>query len=237
MRFAATRLLLLAAVVVASLALRTPLADARTVDHAAGPLIGTAQVTDGDTVVIEGVRIRLHGIDAPESDQHCAQADGGSWACGLEATRLMRHLTLNRVVTCNPRGLDKYGRVLAVCFAADIDINAEMVRQGLAWAFVRYSADYVAIEQEARDAKRGVFQAETQTPWDLRAARWQTAAADAPNGCAIKGNVNAKGERIYHMPWGTWYVNVRMDGDGKGKRWFCSEDEAMAAGWRPSRAR
>ena len=53
----------------------------------------------------------------------------------------------------------------------------------------------------------------------------------APNGCAIKGNVTAHG-RIYHMPWSPWYEQVKIEAR-KGKRWFCSEAEALAAGWRP----
>ena len=61
---------------------------------------------------------------------------------------------------------------------------------------------------------------------------WQVAEAAAPKGCAIKGNVSANG-RIYHMPWDPWYEKVKMD-ERRGKRWFCSQEEAASAGWRPA---
>ena len=128
--------------------------------------------------------------------------------------------------------MDKYGRTLATCHVGPLDINAEMVRRGLAWAFVKYSQTYVAIEAEARAKRVGIFQTETMTAWDYRAGSWRVAEQKAPAGCAIKGNVTANG-RIYHMPWSPWYDKIRMDLD-KGKRWFCSEEEAIAAGWRPA---
>ena len=68
--------------------------------------------------------------------------------------------------------------------------------------------------------------------WEFRAHRWAGAEQDAPKGCAIKGNVTAHG-RIYHMPWSPWYGKIRID-EAKGKRWFCTEAEALAAGWRPA---
>jgi hypothetical protein len=67
--------------------------------------------------------------------------------------------------------------------------------------------------------------------WEFRARRWAAAEGAAPEGCAIKGNVTRNG-RIYHMPWSPWYPQTRIETD-KGKRWFCTEAEALAAGWRP----
>ena len=132
---------------------------------------------------------------------------------------------------CEPRGTDKYGRMLAVCFADERDVNAMMVREGFAWAFVKYSQAYVAEEAQARAEHRGVWQAETEAPWDFRAKKWAGAEQKSPDGCAIKGNVTKNG-RIYHMPWSPWYGRIHIDAE-KGKRWFCSEAEAIAAGWRP----
>jgi hypothetical protein len=109
-----------------------------------------------------------------------------------------------------------------------------MVRRGLAWAFVKYSSDYVPEEAEARAAHRGIWQADTQTAWDYRATRWAEYDKAAPEGCPIKGNINRQGERIYHMPWGRDYAKVKMDLT-KGKVWFCSENEAEKAGWRAAR--
>jgi endonuclease YncB( thermonuclease family) len=223
----------------------------------AEPIAGPAEIVDGDSIKILGISIRLHGIDAPEMTQDCTaapptgpakapvpRATAETWRCGLEAKRALAHLIAKSDVACAPVTLDKYGRTVARCAvpgqAGPVDLNAEMVRQGYAWAFVRYSSDYVEIEKEARAARRGIWRAETQTAWDFRATKWQAAEAVAPDGCTIKGNVTWKGERIYHLPWSPWYTKVRMDDatfQRKGKRWFCSETEAQEAGWRPSATR
>jgi endonuclease YncB( thermonuclease family) len=196
---------------------------------------GIARVIDGDTIEIAGTRIRLEGIDAPEGDQQCTRAGGGTWRCGQVATGELQRLIGRTPVRCDGRGTDKYGRTLAICFSGETDINAEMVRRGFAWAFVKYSRVYVAEEAEARGRGIGIWQASTMTAWDHRAARWEVAhqsAPDAPSGdCVIKGNITNSG-RIYHMPWSPWYGKVRID-LARGERWFCNENEALAAGWRP----
>jgi endonuclease YncB( thermonuclease family) len=192
---------------------------------------GAARIIDGDTIDVANVRIRLEGIDAPEVGQTCRRKWFGWWACGHEATETLRRLTENRTVTCDPRGHDKYSRTLAVCYADGRDINALMVRQGYAWAFVKYSRSYVREEELARAEGIGIWQGGSQPAWEYRAKRWTAAEQKAPEGCAIKGNVTKSG-KIYHMPWSPWYARIRIDAD-KGKRWFCSEAEALAAGWRP----
>ena len=195
-------------------------------------LAGQATVIDGDTINISGTHVRLEGIDAPELSQSCARKLIGTWSCGTAATKALAKLIQGRRVDCESRGHDKYGRVLGVCFVDGRDINAEMVRSGLAWAFVKYSTTYVEVEAEARTLKVGVWQAETEPAWVFREKRWQTAETAAPNGCAIKGNVTAHGH-IYHMPWSPWYGKVQVEA-AKGERWFCSEAEAKEAGWRPA---
>ena len=198
-------------------------------------ITGRATVIDGDTIDVAGLRIRLEGIDAPESSQTCLTAAGQVWPCGSVATRELGRLMAGRDVSCENRGLDKYGRTLGICSVGSLDINAEMVRQGWAWAFVKYSQAYVAVEEQARGNRAGIWQGQAVPAWDFRAARWSVAEAKAPEGCAIKGNVT-RNERIYHMPWSPWYDKIRMEGD-KAKRWFCSEAEAMQAGWRPAQTR
>jgi endonuclease YncB( thermonuclease family) len=195
-------------------------------------LAGPARVVDGDTIDVNGQRIRLEGIDAPETAQSCSDRNGGTWPCGHAATRALAALLANADVACDSRGNDKYGRLLAVCFADGRDINAEMVKSGFAWAFVRYSTSYVAEEAAARAAHIGVWQGPAEAPWDFRHQGWQTAEVSAPQGCAIKGNISHKGQ-IYHMPWSPWYDKVKID-PSRGERWFCSEAEAQAAGWRPA---
>jgi endonuclease YncB( thermonuclease family) len=197
----------------------------------AQPISGPARVVDGDTIVMGTTRIRLEGIDAPEAGQTCKRKWFGFWACGSASTSALARMVEGRQISCEPRGHDKSDRVLAVCYIDGNDINAEMVRQGLAWAFVRYSTSYVKEEAQARAQGVGIWQGEAVPAWEYRARRWASAESDAPQGCAIKGNVTKHG-RIYHMPWSPWYTHIKIDAD-KGKRWFCTEAEALAAGWRP----
>ena len=208
--------------------------SARSVENEGSAVTGFARVVDGDTIAVGEARIRLEGIDAPESAQTCGRRWAGSWPCGADATSHLEKLIGGRPVSCEPRGLDKYGRTLAVCFVAGRDINAQMVRDGYAWAFVKYSRSYVSEEAQARTAGVGIWQGEATPAWEYRAGRWAAAEPQAPTGCAIKGNVTKHG-RIYHMPWSPWYGQIKMEAD-KGKRWFCSETEAIAAGWRPVHA-
>ena len=193
---------------------------------------GVAQVIDGDTLLIGDTRVRLEGIDAPESSQTCSRRWIGHWNCGRAAARELARLTAGRTVECRHHGIDKYGRMLGICYADGQDLNELMVRRGFAWAFVKYSQIYVTAEAEARAAKVGIWQGEAEPAWDYRTRRWAGAEDEAPKGCAIKGNVSRNGH-IYHVPWSAWYDKVKIE-PARGERWFCTEAEAVAAGWRPA---
>ncbi len=78
---------------------------------------GTATVIDGDTIEVHGQRIRLHGIDAPESRQLC-RVDGKSWQCGKDAANALADKIARRPVTCEDLGRDKYDRIIARCTVA-----------------------------------------------------------------------------------------------------------------------
>ncbi|WP_245507180.1 thermonuclease family protein [Rhizobium sp. PP-CC-3G-465] len=191
------------------------------------------RVVDGDTLDIGGVRYRLHGIDAPESGQECRSENGGSWPCGQGAIEKIKQIVSRGEVACEPKDRDRYGRIVAVCRIDGRDINTEMVSSGFAWAFRKYSADYVEVEADAQRRQVGVWQAPTETPWDFRTKKWDTAeGASSSRKCPIKGNISRKGEKIYHVPWSKDYAKTKIK-PGSGERWFCSEDEAIAAGWRP----
>lgn len=206
--------------------------DARTTGAQAPLLSGRATVIDGDTLEIAGQRVRLEGIDAPEADQTCGGGWFGTWKCGRTATAALKWMTGGRRVECESAGRDKYGRVLGWCTADGRDINAEMVRGGNAWAFVKYSTRYEKLEAKARSAKVGIWKGESEPAWLYRERQWTVAETEAPKGCAIKGNVTSNGH-IYHMPWSPWYAKVRVE-SAKGERWFCSEGEAARAGFRPA---
>lgn len=193
------------------------------------------RVIDGDTIDMDGVRYRLHGIDAPEAGQLCNLADGGQWPCGQAALHKMESLVIGRDVSCTTHEKDMYGRWIASCSADGADLGDQMVSSGNAWAFRRYSLDYVKTEEAARAGQLGVWQADTQTPWDYRSRKWESAVSSAPSAsCPIKGNINSKHEKIYHAPWSKDYAKTKID-TSKGERWFCSEGEALEAGWRAPR--
>jgi hypothetical protein len=187
-------------------------------------------VIDGDTLSIDGVHYRLHGIDAPEAGQRCQDRAGGTWRCGDEATRHLQELVGSAVPDCDNRGSDDFDRIIAVCMVGSQDINRAMVLDGFAWAFHRYSEDYAADEELAIGRGHGIWQAPTQTAWDYRTAKWEVAIQKAPGGCPIKGNISENG-RIYHAPWSPWYAKTKVS-VAKGERWFCTEREALDAGWR-----
>src|SRR5260370_12802891 len=104
----------------------------------------SVRVVDGDTLKIAGVTYRLWGIDAPKSGQPCA--DG--WPAGRAASEHLRAVIGDRQVSCEPRTIDRYGRTVALCRVDGRDLGADMVTDGHAWAFVRYSRDYV--DEETR---------------------------------------------------------------------------------------
>lgn len=193
---------------------------------------GQARAIDGDTLDVGGVRVRLEGIDAPEMAQTCNRKWWGTWACGQYAAEILQRLIADRDVECRSRGRDTYGRMLGECSTAGLAINAYMVRNGLAWAFVRYSGAYVEAEAEARTLRLGIWQAETPPAWEYRSQRWSATSGSAPKGCAIKGNITRSGQ-LYHMPWSPFYTRIKID-QQRGERWFCSEAEAIAAGWHPA---
>lgn len=199
-------------------------------------IIGTPTVIDGDGLAFGPVHIRIHGIDAAETGQRCSLARGGTWGCDEAAADRLAEMVAGHTVTCEPLDSDAYGRIVARCIAGGVDVGAQLVAEGLAWAFVRYSTDYAELETRARKIGAGIWQADTQPPWEYRENRWERAVAEAPGECPIKGNINRAGERIYHTPWSPWYTRTVVDEDA-GERWFCDEAEAIEAGWRGARFR
>ena len=137
----------------------------------AAPIVGVASVIDGDTIEIHGVRIRLHGVDAPESRQLCTRPTGERWRCGQQASLALSDQIGRSTVSCDPRDTDRYGRTVAVCSSRGVDLNGWLVTQGWAVAYRRYSRDYVRAEDQARAARRGVWSGQFDMPWEWRSAR------------------------------------------------------------------
>jgi endonuclease YncB( thermonuclease family) len=142
----------------------------------AGEISGRARVIDGDTIVIGATHIRLYGIDAPEARQTCTGPSGYPYACGTLASYAMRQLAERQAVRCEERDRDRYGRTVAVCWAGAVELNRAMVQQGWAVAYRRYSLAYIADENEARLAHRGIWNGTFQLPWDWRRERREAKA-------------------------------------------------------------
>jgi endonuclease YncB( thermonuclease family) len=200
---------------------------------AESPVIGVASIIDGDTLEIQGQRIRLHGIDAPESGQSC-EKDGRQYRCGQQAALALADKIGRVPIRCEQLDIDRYKRIVAVCRLGAEDLNGWMVRKGWAIAYRQYSRDYVDDETAAQAAKAGIWAGRFIEPskW-RRGDRLQAGKKPAAVACQIKGNINRSGERIFHVPGGRDYGPTRID-ESKGERWFCSEDEARKAGWRRS---
>ena len=122
-------------------------------------------ITDGDTLKLNGIIYRLWGIDAPETKQDCP--DG--WPAGRLATTRLQALMQGKTILCEDKGRDRYGRMLAICRADGEDLGAIMVREGMAWAFARYSRDYAPQEDQAKAEGLGVHGHGCVVPWEWRA--------------------------------------------------------------------
>ena len=126
-------------------------------------IIGKAQVIDGDTIKINGKKIRLFGIDAPEKTQICSK-NSNSYNCGLTSTKFLKEIIKNEKIECTYKNLDRYGRILGICG----DINSKMVEFGHAVAYVRYSKKYLSLQRKAKNEKRGIWSGKFDMPEDWR---------------------------------------------------------------------
>lgn len=202
----------------------------------AADLVGRLSVVDGDTVDIHRsfgrtTRLRLIGIDAVETDQSCTTEQGAVFACGAWVTEQVRALYQGERARCSDEGLDRYGRTLSTCWVGGENINAALVASGLARTY-REDTTYATEEKAAQLFVRGLWAMRMEDPAVHRLTRIQ--GRHAPEvGCTIKGNISANG-RIYHMESDHSYDRTGIRPE-RGERWFCTEAEARAAGWRPAR--
>ncbi|MDY6981812.1 MAG: thermonuclease family protein [Pseudomonadota bacterium] len=206
---------------------------------------GTATVRDGDTLDMDGLRIRLFGVDAPEYAQSCTRPDGASWPCGTAALDALANRIGKRRIECEQRDVDVYRRSVAVCRLDGEDLNAWLVAEGWAVAYREFSEDYVDEEESARARRLNIWNGSVQMPeayrrqqdglgTTSRATNTNDSSPRADANCRIKGNISTSGERIYHVPSGEFYERTVIS-PNRGERMFCSEQEARAAGWRRSR--
>ncbi len=128
---------------------------------------GTTRVIDGDSLEIAGERIRLHGIDAPESRQLCF-IDDRRWQCGKDVANILADFINNRSVTCEDLGRDRYKRIIGRCTVAGEDLGEWLVTNGWAVAYYLYSYEYSRAEHRAKSARHGIWAGEFVRPWEWR---------------------------------------------------------------------
>lgn len=197
-----------------------------------------SNVHDADSITLSGTQIRLQGIDAPELSQDCIDREELEYPCGKFAASLLREMILGKTVRCEISGIDSYQRSLATCYRGGVNINQYLVAQGWATAYKKYDRRYIDMERLAKRNKKGLWQGSFVSPEEFRAARWSEVEENTAQqrvGCTIKGNINSKGDRIYHVQGvSNNYARTRIN-EQRGEKWFCSEAEAKAAGWRAPR--
>ena len=218
----------------------------------AATLSGAPRILDGNTIEIEKTTVRLAGIEAPETDQICLDAQGRKWACGVAVRdELIKHSN-GRTWDCHTERRDEYRRALGNCFIEGEDINAWMVRSGLALSAGASHHTYVVFELVASTAHAGLWSGAFIAPWDWPRRNRGTIIVGATSvpvdaqevllgsvllskppspECLIKGTVARRGERIYYLPGQPGYEQIDMT-KKRGERWLCSEAEAEATGWR-----
>lgn len=198
-----------------------------------GEMEATVQrVVDGDTVELSsGEKVRLIGVDTPETVKPNHPVE----PYGKEASDFSKQLLTGQKVTLkfDVEPYDKYKRLLAYMYLQDgTFVNEKLIRDGYARIMtippnVAHADLFLEAEREARENNKGLWGKSAQAP-ALEKPKPNAPAADSsePKGKPIKGNINAKGEKIYHVPGSASYEQT------KAEMWFATEEEAKAAGFR-----
>ena len=121
--------------------------------QSAADIIGRIQVVDGDTIRVSGQVIRLFGVDAPEAKQTCQTSEGLHWSCGAWVSDVLRNAFDGQEARCVEVEQDRYGRSVARCEVAGVDLGRWLVQRGLAFAYRKYSKDY-DLDEKTRCCKR-----------------------------------------------------------------------------------
>jgi len=218
----------------------TPVASPTTLPFPQGAVQATVtRVIDGDTIEVElggqSYKVRYIGIDTPET----VDPERPVQCFGREASERNRQLVAGRTVGLEKdvSETDRYGRLLRYVWVDGRMVNAVLVEEGYAMAStfppdVKYAALFASLQAQAREAGRGLWGAACSSPTPAQAAAG-VCDYSGTSQPVIKGNISSSGEKIYHVPGGDYYDKTVID-EASGERWFCTEAEAMAAGWRRS---
>ncbi len=197
-----------------------------------------SKVQDADSITLSNTSIRLQGIDAPELGQDCLDRTRQPYPCGKYAAGVLREMILGKSVHCEVTGIDSYQRTLAICYRSGVNLNQYLVAQGWAVAYEKYDTQFVTTQRMAKLNKKGLWQGDFVRPDSFRAAGRAVVATEPvrrTDGCLIKGNINRKGDRIYHTPGSSKNYALTRINEKRGEKWFCTEQEAIDAGWRAPR--
>ena len=188
------------------------------------------RVIDGDTIEIEGgQRVRYIGIDTPETVDPRKPVQ----CFGIEASSKNKELVSGKRVRLEKdvSETDKYGRLLRYVYVGDTFVNLELVKRGYAYAYsyppdIKYQNQFTDVQRLAKEQNVGLW---GSCPVSSSAPQ-PTTTNQPSSACTIKGNISSGG-KIYHLPGCSSYDNTVIN-ESQGEKWFCSEAEALAAGWR-----
>lgn len=212
-----------------------------------GERVVVARVIDGDTIELsDGRKLRYIGIDTPELVHPQRAVECFARQAKEENKRLVDSKTVRLEKDISET--DKYGRLLRYVYVGEVMINEALVRQGFALAStyppdVKYQERLLAAQQEARENNRGLWAGCTNPTPEVRlpqATGFQPGTLEerdfgaGQSACLIKGNISSSGEKIYHLPGCGSYAKTVID-ESAGERWFCTEEEALKAGWRKAK--
>jgi endonuclease YncB( thermonuclease family) len=192
---------------------------------------GRGTAVAGDVLRVREVIVRLNGIEAPLPSQRCVRPGNRRWKCGEASQEALARALRSGPVRCELRGRDEGGRALGTCTVRGKDVAASLVREGAVFAAGGLLARYRDEERQAMAERAGLWQGEAERPSEYRAKLWEAAKRTAPDECPIKGQVSSNG-KYYLVPWSPNYTRAQVRTQ-RGERWFCSEREALAAGWKP----
>lgn len=190
---------------------------------------GRATATSGDLIRVGNKLVRLADIEAPQAGQPCFTGKSRRWNCSGSARDALHRLVRGRRVACELKDGSSSEPPVGHCRTAEADLAAALVCKG--HVFATLDGTYGSEEEAARAEKLGLWQGQADRPADWRQKVWEEAKRASPDGCPIKGLVH-RGNKVYAMPWSESYNRALQK--TRAGRWFCTEDEARAAGFKDS---
>ncbi len=190
------------------------------------------RVVDGDTIEIEGgLKVRYIGVDTPETVHPNKEVE----CFGVEASNQNKFLVEGKMVRLEKdiTDMDRYGRLLRYVYVGDVFVNLKLVQDGYAKSYtyapdVKYQELFLEAQQKARSENKGLWGGCGDKI--VETEKENIVKVENSGDCNIKGNINSVGEKIYHLPNCASYNQTKID-EIRGEKWFCTEKEAVDAGW------